>query len=193
MTDDLVVDNPVRLIGDEHNPSNVVVETSGTIVWRAAGGFIEGVAFRRPKLSSGEVPTDDLLRIENKGRLGMVQSIFDNEGSSGDVVKLSGEGFKGRWESCLFQNGKSGISLCDMAQLEITQVCTESKTSCRVTVYFSNLFYYILTIASLHFQCLAVHRFQEFKFRLCLQRRSRSQNRRLCRPEKRKPWCGSSR
>jgi len=127
VTADLLVDHPVRLIGDEHSPSNVVVEMSGTIVWRAAGGFIEGVTFRRPKLSSGDVPTDDLLRVENKGSLGMVQSVFDNEGSSGDVVKLSGEGLKGHWESCLFQNGIRGISLCEKARLEIAQVCNVTK------------------------------------------------------------------
>ena len=127
VTGGLVVGFPVRLIGDEHNPSNVVVETSGTIVWQAGGGFIEGITFRRPKLSSGEASCDELLRVEGRGRLGMVQSVFDNDGSSGDVVKLTGEGLKGRWESCLFQNGMRGITLCEKSRLEITQVCASSR------------------------------------------------------------------
>ena len=122
MTGGLVIESPVRLIGDEHNPSNVVVEMSGTIVWRAGGGFIEGITFRRPKLSSGEAPRDELVRIENSGKLGMVQSVFDNEGSAGDVIKLAGGGLKGRWESCLFQNGICGITLRDKSRLDISQV-----------------------------------------------------------------------
>jgi len=96
---------------------------SGTIVWRAKGGFIEGVTLRRPKISAGDATTVELLRIEGKGKLNMVQSVLDNEGSSGDVVRLSGEGGKGRWESCLFQNGVRGILLHEKAELEITQVC----------------------------------------------------------------------
>ena len=132
MTAGLVVDFPVRLIGDEHSPSNVVVETSGTIVWQAGGGFIEGITFRRPKLSSGEASCEELLRVEGNGRLGMVQCVFDNDGSSGDVVKLTGEGLKGHWESCLFQNGVRGITLCQRSRLEIAQVraATRREVSC---------------------------------------------------------------
>jgi len=122
-----MVDIPLRLIGDEHNPANVVVEMSGTIVWRAKGGFIEGVTFRRPKIASGESLTAELLRIANKGRVDMVQCVFDNEGSSGDVVSISGDGRKGIWESCLFQRGLNGIALYEGAQLDISQVRTNSR------------------------------------------------------------------
>ena len=105
---------------------------SGTIVWRGEGGFIEGVTFRRPKLSSGGPAPAELLRMENKGKVDMVQSVFDNEGSSGDVIRLSGEGRKGLWESCLFQHGIRGISLQERAQLDITQV----RTDCRRGLHF---------------------------------------------------------
>lgn len=119
---DLIVDFPVRFIGDEHDPSNVMIDISGRLIWRAAGGFCEGVTFRRPKIASGEKPSLELLRLDGKGKLDMFQSSFDNEGSSGNVIVATGIGFKGRWENCLFQRGYNGIVLKNGARLDLVEV-----------------------------------------------------------------------
>jgi hypothetical protein len=118
----MIVDIPLRIIGDEDNPSNVVIEISGTIIWRAGGGFFEGITFRRPKISSGQRLVKELLRVEEKGKLNVIQSVFDNEGSSGDVVMLFGPENIGRWENIFAQHGAVGISLQHGAQLELFEV-----------------------------------------------------------------------
>jgi hypothetical protein len=116
---DLIINFPVRFVGDEHDPSNVVVEMSGTIVWNAPGGFCEGITFRRPKLSSNEKSENELLRLENMGKLHIFQSVFDNEGGSGPAVRALG-GFNGRWNQVVVRNGHDGIILQDEAELELT-------------------------------------------------------------------------
>lgn len=103
---------PLKLIGDEYNPSNVVIELSGSVSWTGHGGLIEGVTLRRPKLSSGEPSSWPILKIENKGRVDVVDSIFDNEGSFGSVVVASGTGSKGRWNNVIIRNGgANGIEI----------------------------------------------------------------------------------
>jgi len=116
------VDFPLRLVGDEHNPSNVVVEMSGTIKWRGKGGWCEGVTFRRPKLSSTESSPGELLRIEGMGQVDIFQSVFDNEGSEDSVVTVAGVGAKGRWESVLVKGGAVGIDIEEEASLELVDV-----------------------------------------------------------------------
>lgn len=118
----MLVEIPLRIIGDEDNLSNVIVEMSGTIIWRAGGGFFEGITFRRPKISSSERPVRELLRVEEMGKLNVIQSMFDNEGSSGDVVMLFGPGYKGRWVNISVQHGSVGICLRNGAQLELLEV-----------------------------------------------------------------------
>lgn len=122
VSSELLMDIPLRLIGDEHNPSNVVVEVSGSIVWRAQSGFVEGVTFRRPKLSSDDSESIELLSVVGSGSVDIVQSVFDNQGSQANVVVARGIGRKGKWESCLFQNGGRGIALQEKAHLEIHKV-----------------------------------------------------------------------
>jgi hypothetical protein len=118
----MVVTMPLRLIGDEHNPSNVTIEMSGTIVWSAVGGFFEGVTFRRPKLSSGAIESIEMLRLEPRGKLDVFNSVFDNEGSRANAVTMVGPGVKGRWESVLVRHGEVGISLQIGSCLEIVKV-----------------------------------------------------------------------
>lgn len=120
---------PLRFIGDEDIPSNVIIEMSGTIVWRAGGGLFEGVTFRRPKMSSGERSSRELLRVERKGKLHMTQSVFDNEGSSGNVVTLFGPGNKGHWDNVSVQQGAFGISLQNGARLELLKVSGAGATA----------------------------------------------------------------
>ncbi len=68
---------PLRFIGDEHDPSHVIIELSGTVEWSAKGGWMEGITFRRPRMSAD----------------------LDNEGSQGPVAIVTGEKSGGMWSS----------------------------------------------------------------------------------------------
>jgi hypothetical protein len=108
----LLVDRPIQIIGDEHNPANVVVELSGSLKWTAKGGFIEGVTFRRPKISSGSPPANDLLIVEGSGRVDVLNAVFDNDGCTGIVAKVSGNCIrKGRWNAAVLKGGEVGLDL----------------------------------------------------------------------------------
>merc|ERR1719343_762854 len=102
----IIVDKPLRFVGDENNPANVVIEMSGSVKWTGAGGWIEGITFRRPKISSGkDLPSFPMLEIGESGKIDIVHSVFDNDGSSGPVGHLSGSGKKGLWHDVVFRNG----------------------------------------------------------------------------------------
>ena len=104
----IIVNKPLRFVGDENNPANVVVEMSGSVQWTSEGGWIEGITFRRPKISSGkELPSFPMLEIGGRGRIDIIHSVFDNDGSSGPVGHLSGCGNKGTWRDVVFRNGGS--------------------------------------------------------------------------------------
>jgi hypothetical protein len=119
---DLVIDWPLKLIGDENSPANVVIEISGRIIWRACGGFVEGVTFRRPKISSGERSLQDLLFVENNGKVHVKHSILDNEGGCGNVVTLCGPCNLGKWEDVAIRNGADGLILRNCAKIALFQV-----------------------------------------------------------------------
>ncbi|KAL3922930.1 MAG: hypothetical protein SGILL_001943 [Bacillariaceae sp.] len=108
----LIVDKPIKLVGDENNPSNVVIEMSGCVKWSAKGGWIEGITFRRPKILSGAAPTSPILVATEQGRFDAIHSVFDNAGSSGHTVVLTGSGNKGIWDGVSIRNsGSVGVLL----------------------------------------------------------------------------------
>jgi len=119
----LMFDKPIKLVGDEHNPANVVLEMSGCVEWSGAGGFIEGVTFRRPKMTSTELVSFPMLKITGNGRVDMINSVLDNEGSTGSVAVASGSGFKGKWDRVTLRNGgRHGLELSgDGLSLELTK------------------------------------------------------------------------
>jgi F-box-like len=119
---DLVVDKPLRFVGDENNPSNVVVEMGGSLIWHASGGFIEGITFRRPKLATCETPTCAMLEVSNKGKVDIIQTVFDNEGSVGNVSNVFGSGSKGQWCRSVFQCGSIGVNLVSRAHVILSEV-----------------------------------------------------------------------
>ena len=119
---DIVVHIPLKLVGDENNPSNVTIEMSGSLTWRASGGIIEGVTFRRPKLSSEKVLDRFMLVLEEGAKLRVMNSVLDNEGSLGNVATLYGPGNKGAWISVLIQHGEVGMSLKNGAVVKLNQV-----------------------------------------------------------------------
>jgi hypothetical protein len=85
LNEDLVVKVPLKLVGDEHNPANVVLESSGTIVWAAGAGWIEGMTIRRPKLSGSasasgnKIASLPIMRVEKEGRVQIHCSVLDNQ------------------------------------------------------------------------------------------------------------------
>ncbi len=88
---------PLRFIGDEHDPSHVIIELSGTVEWSGKGGWMEGITFRRPRMSADQ--TGAILRLHSGGRIDMGVCILDNEGSQGPVAIVTGEKSGGMWSS----------------------------------------------------------------------------------------------
>jgi parallel beta-helix repeat protein len=122
----LIVDKPLKFVGDENNRSNVVVEMSGSIRWSGKGGWIEGITFRRPKMTGGLVPANALLHMEDRGKIDVIQSIFDNEPSTAAVLVLSGNGNKGLWDGVTIRHGGTGgIQMSGQIQLTLHN-CTIS-------------------------------------------------------------------
>lgn len=120
----LIVDKPLKFVGDENNPANVVIEMSGSIHWTGKGGWIEGITFRRPKIVSGSVPSAPMLHMVDKGRINVIQSVFDNEPSTGAVLAFSGTGSKGDWDGVSIRNGGScGLILKGPIELKLKN-CT---------------------------------------------------------------------
>lgn len=115
---------PLRFVGDENNASNVVVELSGTISWSGKAGWVEGVTFRRPKISSGVGSKDDILRVLDGGRIDMVHSVVDNTGSTGaSAIAVHGSGTGGCWENVVIRGGNDqGVVLDGGAKVELKKV-----------------------------------------------------------------------
>ena len=119
---------PLRFLGDEDDPSHVILELSGEIKWKARGGWMEGIMIRRPKLVTGVTPTNEILRLEHGGRLDIWHCIFDNYGSKGNCVSVDGSEAGGTWErlnvhgaseqfSGLLVNQSANIRLIDVSPL----------------------------------------------------------------------------
>lgn len=53
----------------------MVIEVSGTIIWKGSAGFIEGVTFRRPRIGENGRETD-IFRIERGSKVSIVKSVF---------------------------------------------------------------------------------------------------------------------
>lgn len=120
----LVVDKPIKFVGDEHEPAHVILELSGEIVWKSSGGWMEGITIRRPRIATGVTPANEILRLESGGRVDMFHCEFDNRGSIGNCVSVSSDA-GGRWEQASITGGSRGYSgLCvrDGAKLELVDV-----------------------------------------------------------------------
>ncbi len=117
----LTINFPLRFVGDEHDPSHVVIELSGTVRWNASGGWMEGITFRRPKITAATVARE-MLFVKGDGKIDMIQCVFDNEGGNETVVAVSGKGSKGRWESVVVRNGTNGIRVDEKATLNLVKV-----------------------------------------------------------------------
>ena len=137
----LEINVPIRFLGDEDDPSHVILELSGEIVWKANGGWMEGMTIHRPKLVTGATSANEVLRIE-KGRIDMWHCVFDNGGSIGNCVSVAGSGAGGNWERVSIHGGSeegSGIFLGQSTCLELIDVSvsflTTSFISCSDTCF----------------------------------------------------------
>jgi len=72
---EIEVNFPLRIIGDEKDPSHVVIELSGTISWKGSVGFMEGITFRRPRISD-DTAGREMLRIDS-GNLSFVNGVLE--------------------------------------------------------------------------------------------------------------------
>jgi len=118
----LFVNIPLRIIGDENDPSHVVVELSGTIVWKGQGGWMEGVTLRRPRISSNANALKHTLQIQNGGQFDMFNCVLNNEGSSASVALVSNANSKGKWKKVEIKGGGQqggGILVEDNGTIEM--------------------------------------------------------------------------
>lgn len=97
---------PLRIIGDEHDPSHVIVELSGVVQWSGKGGWMEGVTFRRPRMATDQ--NREILRLHDGGRVDMGVCVLDNEGSQGPVAVVTGAKSRGEWFSTDIKGSEAG-------------------------------------------------------------------------------------
>jgi len=75
---EIVIDFPLKIVGDEKDPSHVVLELCGTITWKASIGWMEGVTLRRPKITTVQQGEDHklLLDLKEKCKLHMENCVI---------------------------------------------------------------------------------------------------------------------
>ena len=119
----LVVDKPVKLVGDEDN-LKVALEVSGGIEWRARGGYFEGLTLHRPSIASGKAEQNDMLTVAPNCRLDMFRCVVDNAGGDGNCI-LVGDGARCHSEEvriCGASTGKCGLRIESRATVELIDV-----------------------------------------------------------------------
>lgn len=124
----LNINIPLRIIGDEKDPTHVTIELSGTVTLDGAKAWMEGVSIRRPRIASGEMKSQEVLRTVNGGRFDMFNCVLDNEGCAGDVALVSGTNSNGRWaqvEICGGEKNSCGLKVKEGASLALKK--------CRIT------------------------------------------------------------
>jgi len=117
--EDIVIRHPLKLIGDDHNQSNVVVELSGSFKWKARSGYCEGITLRRPKLASQSAPHKSVLILSTKSKLNMCACTLDQNGTSADVAIAGGSGL---WERVILCGGRNGLVLVGSSRLTLESV-----------------------------------------------------------------------
>ncbi len=83
-----------------------------------------GVTIQRPRISMGVTPNTEILRNEVGRCLDMFHCVFDNMGSIGNYVSVSG-GAGARWEIASINGssrGKSGLLIEQNTKVELIDV-----------------------------------------------------------------------
>ena len=88
VNEDIVVEHPLRFVGDEFHPTNVIIEMNNgsCLEWRAKGGWIEGITFRRPQIASSKLISEPIIRLNSCSKQHMYECTVDNEGSDHKVA-----------------------------------------------------------------------------------------------------------
>jgi hypothetical protein len=123
----VVIDKPIKLIGDEHEPAHVILELRGEIVWQSSGGWMEGLTIRRSSFAKEISHNNEILRIDSGGRLDLFNCVFDNRGSVGNCTSI-GIGAKVRWEKATISGGsenKCGLHVASNAAVDLISVSVE--------------------------------------------------------------------
>jgi hypothetical protein len=118
VNDDLVVDIPLRFIGDEFHSSNVIIEMNNgsCLRWRANAGYHEGITFRRPQIASSRVTSQSIIQVEEGAHLDMYQCTIDNEGSGYRTAASIQPHASGKWKKVSIRGGS--LFLDETANLE---------------------------------------------------------------------------
>ena len=100
---------------------------SGSIRWQAKKGWIEGITFRRPRLSKEGSVAPEIICVEGGGRVDIFNSILNNDGSLKSPAIVRGVDSKGTWRSVKLTGAiaSPGLVLEDRADV-ILQNCNVS-------------------------------------------------------------------
>lgn len=131
----LIINKPIRFVGDEHEPAHVVVELSGEIIWRARGGWMEGITIRRPRIATGVTPKSEILRIDPNGHLNIFHCAFNNRGSIGNVVSVCNNA-GGQWEQVSVSGGSrdsSGLHVEKNGKVELVECAIHDNDGVGIT------------------------------------------------------------
>lgn len=145
----MTIDFPLRIVGDEKDPSHVIIELSGTIFWKAKHGWMEGVTLRRPKILSNDNSPNDILRILDGGVFDMFHCVLDNEGHRGNVSVLKGLGTHAHWKNVIVRGDCSqgcGILLEENSVIELENVSKHDSPTFTMTIFpisFLQHYYYL--------------------------------------------------
>ena len=120
----LKINVPLRIVGDENDPSHVVIELSGTVVFNEVRGWMEGLTLRRPRIAAGERQSCESLRVTCGAKLDMTSCVLDNDGCLGNVALLKGSS-KGCWKDVEIRGSGQqgcGVAIYDNSHLELIHV-----------------------------------------------------------------------
>jgi len=124
INDGLLIDKPIKFVGDEDEPSHVILELSGTIVWKSYGGWMEGMTIRRSSLAKAVSHKNEILRIDSGGRLDVFNCVFDNRGCIGNCTSI-GIDARARWEKAVISGGSEdscGLRIGKNAKVQLIDV-----------------------------------------------------------------------
>lgn len=178
---------PLRLIGDEHDPSHVIVELSGTVDWSGKGGWMEGITFRRPRMATDQ--NGEILRVHNGGRVDTGVCVLDNEGSQGPVAVIADAKSRGEWFSTDLKGseGGAGVMVESGASLKLQNVSQLDTVKNQVQIIESRVSRLTFSLVNL----LVYHHEQPRSCCFLQWNRLLFPNERLSRPRKRWRWCAS--
>ena len=113
----LIIDKPLRIIGDDHDCTNVVIELTGMILWKVKYGWMEGITIRRPRVATSttsggaEKIEGVMLDILPGASINLEHCKLNNSGGTDNTVKVRGQN-KIKWRDVIVTGAEdSGIEI----------------------------------------------------------------------------------